>query len=313
MNTVPQPPVDGFIDSTPLLKSPDALNERVERDGFLYFKNFLPEAPLLELRRQMLEVLQNHDWLKEDAPLMDGVSDLDAIVRSGVSEETLRGLGTSGAVYRDVQKLELFHSLPHHPKLIALYETVFGEPVLPHPRHIARVMVPTPSSAPTPPHQDYIYIQGTHQFWTLWFPLGDCPVELGSLSMLRGSHKEPVLDVTEAQGAGGREAILCDKDEYEWVQGDYGCGDIITFPSHLVHQGLPNQYSDRIRLSCDLRYQPADAEVEEQSLRPHMGVGSWEDIYADWKSDEFKYYWRENALNMAPWDGELLAGKERLC
>lgn len=306
------PIVDGFTDSTPLLETPDALHARAEQDGFLYFKNFLPQEPLLELRRQMLEVLERHGWLKAGVPLMDGVSDLEAITGTGITEGMLRSLGVSNAIYRDVQLLERFHALPHHPKLLKLYETIFGGPVLPHPRHIARLMVPTPSSAPTPPHQDYIYIQGTHQFWTLWFPLGDCPVKLGGLGVLRGSHKEPVLDVTDAHGAGGKEAILCEKD-YDWVQGDYACGDIITFPSHMVHQGLPNQLENRVRLSCDLRYQRADTDIEEKSLAPHMGVATWDEVYADWKSDEFKYFWRDKDLQMAPWDDAMLEGKERIC
>ncbi|MDA1044784.1 MAG: phytanoyl-CoA dioxygenase family protein, partial [Verrucomicrobia bacterium] len=169
-----------------------------------------------------------------------------------------------------------------------------------------------PRSTPTPPHQDYIYIQGTHHFWTLWFPLGDCPLELGGLSVLRGSHREGVLDVMPARGAGGKEAILCDTD-YEWVQGDYACGDIITFPSHMVHRGLPNQMGSRVRLSCDIRYQPADAEIEEGSLKIHMGVADWDEIYADWKRDDLKYYWRKRSLAMASWDNSLLQDKKRLC
>jgi ectoine hydroxylase-related dioxygenase (phytanoyl-CoA dioxygenase family) len=174
------------------------------------------------------------------------------------------------------------------------------------------VLLPAPSFAPTPPHQDYIYIQGTHQFWTLWFPLGDAPVKLGNLSILRGSHREPVLDVVAARGAGGKESILCGKD-YEWVQGDYACGDIVTFPSHTVHKGLPNQLGDRVRLSCDLRYQPADEPIEEKSLVPHMGVATWDEIYAGWQNEQLKYYWKSRSLQMSPWDGALLQSKERIC
>lgn len=74
-------------------------------------------------------------------------------------------------------------------------------------------------------------------------------------------------------GAGGLDAILCGKD-YEWGQDDYRCGDMITFTSHTVHKGLPNQIGNRIRISCDIRCQPADEEVEEHSLQPHRNVGT---------------------------------------
>ena len=63
-------------------------------------------------------------------------------------------------------------------------------------------------------------------------------MELGGLSVLRGSHREKVLDVTTAPGAGGNESILCGLD-YAWVQDHYECGDILTFPSHMVHKALP--------------------------------------------------------------------------
>jgi len=308
----PQRVVTGFTDSTPLLGAPDELRARAAVDGFLYFKKFLAPEPLLELRRQILEIIQRAGLLKTGMDLMEGVGDLEAIARAEAADPQWARLGVGWNLYRDVQCLELFHSIPHQPKLLALYRSLFGEEVLPHPRHIARVLLPAPSFVPTPPHQDYLYIQGTHKFWTCWFPLGDCPMELGGLSVLRGSHRERVLDVTKAKGAGGLESLLCDLD-YEWVQGDYECGDLITFPSHMVHKALPNRRPDRIRLSCDNRYQAASDEIEEKSLRPHGDVATWEEIYRDWKSDKFKYYWKSNALRFAPWDQSILVGKERIC
>jgi hypothetical protein len=214
--------------------------------------------------------------------------------------------------YREIQSLELFHSLPHHPKLLALYETLFGAPAFPHPRHIARVLMPAPSLAPTPPHQDYVYIQGSHNFWTCWFPLGDCPMELGGLSMLRGSHREEVLQVTNASGVGGFESLLCDLD-YTWVQDNYECGDVVIFPSHFVHKSLRCQYPDRIRISVDTRYQRFTDEIIEKSLQPHLRHLTWEEIYRDWKSDQYKYYWKSLPLRAANWDASLVNPSDRIC
>lgn len=313
-STLPPPTktVTGFTDSTPLLNDPAALRARAETDGFLYFRQFLPREPILELRRQILEIVKRYGWLKAGTELMDGIADLTAVAESDTRDKSLGAIGVTSKAYRDIQCLELFHSLPHHPKILAMYRTLWGTEVLPHPRHIARVLLPSPSFTPTPPHQDYVYIQGTHRFWTLWFPLGDAPVELGNLSMLRGSHREPVLDVVVGRGAGGRESILCRKD-YDWVQDNYACGDVITFPSHTVHKGLPNQLRDRIRLSCDLRYQPADEPIDPSSLAPHMSVATWEEIYAGWQSDNLKYYWKSRELQLSRWDHALLEGKKRIC
>ncbi|MFA7343581.1 MAG: phytanoyl-CoA dioxygenase family protein [Terrimicrobiaceae bacterium] len=304
--------VTGFADSTSLLGSPERLRARADEEGFLFFKQLLPKELLLELRRQVLGIVARHGWLRPGTDVMDGIADPDAIAASDARDESLKYIGVTRDAYREIQGLELFHTIPHHPRLIALYEALFEAPVLPHPRHIARVLLPAPSSAPTPPHQDYIYIQGTHRFWTLWFPLGDCPIELGGLSVLRGSHREEVLDVTGAAGAGGKEAILCGKD-YSWVQDDYECGDVLTFPSHMVHKGLPNRKRERVRLSLDLRYQSADDEIEEKSLVPHMDVAAWEEIYAGWKNDRLKYYWKSRDLRLSPWDASLMQNKEKIC
>ncbi len=310
--TPPQQVVTGFSDSTPLLANPDLLRARADADGFLFFKQVLPAELILELRQQIMGIVGRHGWLRAGTDPMDAIGDLVAIAAADAGDSSLRRIGVTRAAYRDIQSLELFHSLPHHPKLIALYETLFGSPVLPHPRHIARVLLPAPGFTPTPPHQDYIYIQGTHHFWTLWFPLGDCPMELGGLSVLRGSHREPVLDVVDSAGAGGKESILCGKD-YAWVQDNYQCGDILTFPSHMVHKALPNHRPDRIRVSVDLRYQSATDEIEEKSLVPHMNVADWEEIYAGWKNEKLKYYWRSKDLHLSAWDNSLMQGKERLC
>jgi len=312
MMTNPSRVDTGFIDSTELLESPEALRARAAEDGFLFFRQFLPPEPLLELRRQILKIVQRYGWLKAGIDLMAGVADLEAVAMSDAQDKTLAGNGVTLAAYRDIQRLELFHTIPHHPQLIALYENLFQAAVLPHPRHIARVLLPAPSFAPTPPHQDYIYIQGTHNFWTLWFPLGDCPLELGGLSVLRGSHREPVLDVVRGRGAGGFEAILCGKD-YTWVQDDYRCGDILTFPSHTVHKGLPNQLGNRIRLSCDLRYQPVAEEIAEGSLQPHMNVAKWDELYHGWQNEALKYYWQKQELKLSPWNPALMTAKERIC
>ena len=243
---------------------------------------------------------------------MDGIGDLKAIARADKRDHKWRYIGVGEKAYRDIQHLELFHALPHHPKLMAVYKKIFQATVLPHPRNIARVLLPAPSLTATPPHQDYIYIQGTHKFWTCWFPLGDCPMELGGLCVLRGSHKEKVLDVTTANGAGGFTSILCDL-HHAWIQGNYECGDVLTFPSHMVHKALPNQRPDRIRLSCDFRFQAAKEVIDRSSLHPHMGVAKWNEIYRGWKNKDLKYYWKSRKMKFTPWDWSLLQKREKIC
>jgi len=68
---------------------------------------------------------------------------------------------------------------------------------------------------------------------------------------------------------------------------------------------LPCTEHDIIRLSLDVRYQPLNEEIEARSLAPHCNL-TWEEIYAGWKSDDLKYYWKDLPLKFAPWDETLL-------
>ena len=299
-----------FYDATPLLDDPVALRSRAEQDGYLFFKHFLPVEPLLELRRQMLEICAQRGWLASNSNLMDGVIDEEAINRVPL-EEMRTDVGVSNEAYRAVQKLELFHTLPHHPKLLSLYRNLFGKEVLPHPRHIARMITSHRGVFPTPPHQDYIHIQGAQQTWTCWFPLGNCPREMGSLTALRGSHHQGVVAVAPAKGAGGLAAILC-PHEIDWVEGDFELGDILTFTSCTVHRALRSQHRDRIRLSCDIRYQALDDKIHDASLKPH-GNYTWEELYQGWNNPDVQYYWNKHNLHMSAWDSGLHWQKERIC
>jgi len=220
-------------------------------------------------------------------------------------------IGVSNEAYHAVQKLELFHTLPHHPKLLSLYRNLFGKEAIPHPRHIARMITCHRIVVPTPPHQDFIHIQGTPNTWTCWFPLGHCPREMGSLTVLRGSNRNGVVPVKPAQGAGGLAALLC-PHEIDWVEGDFELGDILTFSSYTVHRALRSRHRDRIRLSCDIRFQACDEEIDESSLKPH-GDYTWEDLYQGWKNPAVQYYWKNHAIRLSAWDPALLWQKERIC
>lgn len=119
------------------------------------------------------------------------------------------------------------------------------------------------------------------------------------------------MPIQPADGTGLIAAQLC-AGEDDWVEGDYACGDVLTFPSHTVHRGLRCQLKDRARLSLDVRYQPADEVIEEKSLRPHCDL-TWEEIYRGWERSDLQYYWTKTALELSPWDERFLQPSRRIC
>jgi ectoine hydroxylase-related dioxygenase (phytanoyl-CoA dioxygenase family) len=300
-----------FVDSTALLADPAALRARAEQDGYLFFKRRLPVDEILALRAEMLAVVDKYGWRQRGQDALGGLIDYDAINAVPESDMHRTDVGVTADAYHDVQKLERFHRLPHHPRLLEIYQALFGRTVLVHPRHIARMITPHTCMVPTPPHQDFPYIQGTTNTWTCWFPVGECPKSLGGLTVLKGSHRQGYLPVQPAKGAGGFAVPLC-PHETEWVEGDYEIGDVLTFPCHTVHKALRCQFKDRIRLSLDVRYQPLDEPVENRSLNPHCPL-TWEQIYEGWKTDDLKYYWRRLPLQMSAWDDGYLQPRRRIC
>lgn len=301
-----------FIDSSALLAAGDfaTLRQRAATEGYLFFKGLLPVAELMRVRADMLAVVERYGWRQPGQDQLGGGLDLAAL--NQVPDEAMRkDIGVSHAAYHDVQKLESFHRLPHHPNLLRLYSGLFAQEVFVHPRHIARMITGHRAMHPTPMHQDFPLVQGSPNTWTCWFPLGDCPRAMGALTVLRASHHQGYLPIQPAQGAGSIAVQLCAGQEV-WVEGDFSAGDVLTFPCFTVHKALPSQHPAQIRLSIDARYQAIDEPIEEKSLKPHCKL-TWEEVYADWPQASIQYYWRDASPKLSPWDATLLQPARRIC
>ena len=200
-------------------------------------------------------------------------------------------------VYDGVQRLESFHKLAHAPEILDLMGKMVGEEVLPHATKIARLMFPQNNQFATPPHQDFVHIQGSTETYSCWMPLGDCPRELGGLSILAGSHQQGVFEYHPELGAGGM-GVDAEYLTGEWLTTDYRAGDALIFHSMTVHKSLPNTTLDRMRFSVDYRYQAASQPIVEAYLGPHNVKSSWEEIYSGWKSKDLQYYWQNLDVNI---------------
>lgn len=280
MNTI-----STFEDATPLLQDPERFRRKAAEDGFFYFKGLVDPGAVLALRKRILErASAGYGFLATGHDLMEGVA---REKREGLEEKP----GSEWMpLYKEILKMREFNQLALDPAINEMFEKLFGEEPLAHPRNICRFMMPGNNRQTTPPHQDYLYIRGTENTWTVWIPLGDCPEELGGLAVIPGSHLRGHRKTFRAEGAGGN-GVGVDSEE-AWVAGPMAAGDILVFHSLTVHQGRDN-LTDRVRLSADFRYQPASETVHQRSLEPHLGLMSWDELYSDWdEQDSLKYYWK---------------------
>ena len=290
-----------LVSVTARLGDTRAVRAQLDRDGFLYFAGLLPAGEVARVRRDVLACCRQAGWLVGDDPLDDRADPARACVEPEPAFI---------AVYREVQKLESFHALAHHPALLGLAEAVLGEPALPHPNKIARLQFPQNLAHTTPAHQDYPFIQGATETYTAWVPLGDVPRELGGLAVDAGTHRGGPYEYHLSLGAGGMgvdPAKLPDR----WHTADYRAGDVLLFHSHLIHRGLPNLTPDRMRLSVDYRYQARSQPIAASNLQPHTGQITWEEVYRGWRSTDLQYYWERWPLAVQPYDTTWFETRDR--
>ncbi|MEZ4866375.1 MAG: phytanoyl-CoA dioxygenase family protein [Caldilineaceae bacterium] len=276
-----------FTDSTELLREPDALRARMATEGYLFIRNLVPRPTLDELYAAILAICQREGWADDEGHAQ--------------GEPRLEGSPEFWSVYDALQSLESFHALAHRPELLAIIETLVQERPLVHPRNIARISFPHAEHFTTPAHQDFVHVQGAAATYTAWFPLCDCPCELGSLLVLAGSHTHEVLPVFKASGAGGL-SLDTEQLDHEWHGSDFAAGDVLFFHSYTVHKALPNRTANQLRISVDFRYQGLSQPIVEDGLLPHYNRLGWEAIYQGWTRPELQYYWQDLGVTTVPRD-----------
>lgn len=294
--------VKAFLDSTGLLMDGAALAGRMERDGYLFIRGLLPREEVLALRRQFLELADRGGWIDRDQPLEAGIVN----PAKACKDPEPRYVES----FRPMWKLEALHRLKHHPNVVRVYERMFGEPVLVHPLLVARNIFPQTGSFDftTGSHQDRIHV-GTGRSYAVWIPLGDCPMTKGGLTIAAGSHTQGVREFALAATAGGLEIV--DPLEGTWVSGDFRTGDAVLFSDLTVHKALPNR-SRELRQSFDARYQRLSDPIAQLNCDTYANLFAWDEVYADWKADDLKYYWRAQGATIVPYDRQYYDRRDAL-
>lgn len=260
--------------SASLIEKPEALQERMREDGYLFIRGFFRREDVLAARRTVVTRLAACGMLEP------GTDPMQAVARREKHRNSPHDLA------KDNAELD---SLLYRGRIMDFYRRLFMEEV----RHFDftwfRAVLPGHG---TKPHCDVVYMgRGTRdRLYTAWVPIGDVPLEVGGLMILEGSHRQQErlrayldLDV-DAYCTNGRHAeeiesgrlmwerngtlsnnpvSLREKLGGRWLTTAFRAGDLLTFPMQTVHASLDNP-SDRVRLSSDSRYQPASEPADER-------------------------------------------------
>jgi hypothetical protein len=288
--------VKPFREIQPCDLTSSSMQEEIGSRGYMLIRGLLPHGALNPLLGEITQVLYTAGWLLPDHDPIDRIADVSAAC--GDPDPSFK------RTYQEIFNLESFHALPHHTVLKQIMSMLVGERLLVHPKPIGRLIFPNCERLVNHAHQDYRFMDGDVECFTVWIPLHDCPTDQGPLQILEGSHRfgaqshntenlhVPEIPKGTALGV-------------DWVGGQINAGDVLIFHSLTVHAASPN-VSNRLRVSLDCRFQDYARVFNPANLVFGGESGkSWEKTYARWRSDDLKYYWKKMPLTFKPSKSEI--------
>ena len=247
------------------------LQQFMERDGYLYFQDFLDTDVVSEARSTILDSLSEKGVLDASAPVRDGV----------VKDDYTSDFQSEDERFPKVRELVEGQST----------KQFFDRFLEGESRSLDHIWLrmKSPGRA-TAPHCDIVYMgRGTKHLYTIWMPLGDVPLEMGPLMVLEGSHRSKTLlnkyckmDADRGNKAfnwhfrhggffrGGqytKNPVAAQRElGGRWLTTDFALGDLMIFSTYTLHGSLDNR-SNQIRLSADARYQLASEPADPRWVK----------------------------------------------
>ena len=240
----------------------EKLWDRLRKDGYLYLKGFLPSDDVTGFREYYFSTMS-----------AAGLGSTEHSPRDGIDGGGSLDLGTMRSLlFNTIVPSSTYGAITGHPMIVSWFRWFLGDDVHLHKRKIIRHVRPGESGigTATQAHYDLVYLrEGTDRVLSMWIPLGDCPVSMGGLTYLEGSHIRVLRD--EASGQLRRPAAsitadlpgLADQYDSRWLVADYEAGDVMVHSAHIIHAGTDNvDENSRIRLSTDIRYQRLSEPID---------------------------------------------------
>jgi hypothetical protein len=241
---------------TPLVAVSDCLDDigalraRADALGYLYLPSLLPASDLGPARAALRAICVAEELTvdaAENPPFL-----------AARPQPRVAGMGYGEPRWMTVQRAVFAQpavaALREHPLLLGLLSRLFDDKPRSGLGDLCRILLPGRPEDTTPPHQDHLQPDAVARTWTAWLPLVECPLEMGPLAVVAGSHH------------GGHRAHSTDAsrslaipDDADWSASALVPGDVVLFNGFTIHKALVNRTSDRVRVSLDFRFRPARA------------------------------------------------------
>jgi len=247
---------------------PETMRRRLARDGYVFFRDILPVSEILAARAEVFERLAEVGEIQ--LPVSTGT-----FTGSSSRRELCSDLGH---FWQSVSEGPALRLVSHGQQVTRILSVVLGEPAHAHDYLFLRPAVPGRS---THLHYDHpFFARGSDRIHTVWTPLGDIPLVQGPLMMVEGSNQfhdlisqakavdytssnTPLVQLME------NPAELAQQRGSRLLTADFRAGDLILFSMTLLHGSLDNlSTTAQIRLSCDVRWQPATDPIDPRYAGP---------------------------------------------
>ena len=261
---VPSSLIHEMADSASLLDNPTALRARLAEEGYLYLKGVVDKDAIMAARQEVFERLVKVGEIRE--PAMDGVATGDS--RRKELEPDL------GGFWRSISEGRKLRAASNGYDMQRIMSLIFGEPARNQDYIFLRAGA---QGRATGLHFDYPFFTRAHdKVCTVWMPIGDVPVEDGPVVVVEGSNKyrdliDPMIgfdiskDNTRKADFGADAISFAQSRGTRLLTRNFSAGDIALFGMYTAHGSLDNHSPiNRVRLSCDLRWQPASLPLDDR-------------------------------------------------
>jgi len=251
-----------LTDSSGLMDDPAGLRRRLADDGYLFLRGVVDPATIAAARSEILARLQA---VGEIEPGGEGVF-------TGRSDRREREPDL-GRFWQSVSEGPRFRAASHGPAIERLMSAIAGEPARAQDYAFLRVGVP---GCATGLHFDYPFFTRAHdQVWTVWLPIGATPIERGPIVVVEGSHRfKDMIDTLngfDVVKTDRKATVSLDQVAFARSRGarlltaDFQPGDLALFGMYTLHGSLDHHDdSRRVRVSCDVRWQPSRLPIDER-------------------------------------------------
>ena len=268
---LPDARVGELRDSSAVATDGAELSRRLAGDGYVFLRSALDVSEVEAARVEVFERLV-------------GVGEIRPPAVEGISTGESRRVGTVGdlgAFWKSVSEGPALRRVTHGPRLGAVLARIAGAPVRAHDYMFLRA---APLGRTTGLHFDYpFFTRATERIYTTWVPLGDVPATDGPLVIVEGSHRftdlhdairgfDVVYDTSRKAQLATDFAEFAEGRDCRILTADFRAGDICVFGMFTLHGSLDNHSPvGRVRLSCDVRYQPATEPIDPRYFGPNPG------------------------------------------